>query len=98
MRNRLFLLGAFAVSTLVHAQPPPPSVDLADPTTLVSGSTCASQCEAVYADCRVQCGEETVRAREEHLELDSGGQEPCLQRCKSDSALCMQTCGGSQGK
>lgn len=98
MRNRVFFLAACTVSTLVRAQSPPPGVDLADPSTLVSEPTCVSECEAVYADCRAQCGEETVRARDERLELDSGGQDRCLRRCRSDVALCKRTCGGNQGK
>jgi hypothetical protein len=98
MKIRAILLVALAVSTLVRAQSPLPSVDLADPSTLVSEPTCVSECEAVYADCRAQCGEKTVRARDEHLELNSGGQDRCLQRCRSDVALCKQTCGGNQGE
>jgi hypothetical protein len=98
MRNRVFFLAAFTVSTLVRAQSPPPGVDLADPSTLVSGPACASECESVYADCRAQCGEGTVRARDERLELDGGGQDRCLQRCRSDVAVCKRTCGASQGK
>ena len=98
MRVLAFLLVAFPVSGLVCAQSLPPSVNLADPSTLASDASCVSQCEAVYADCRVQCGEDTVRAREEHSDLANGPRAECLTRCQSDADLCKQTCGESRGK
>ena len=93
MRALIFFPVAVAVSSLVHAEALSSSVDLADPSTLVSDPTCVSQCQAVYADCRLQCGEDTVHAREEQLNLGNASGGECLERCQSDLAICRQSCG-----
>lgn len=94
-----FFLVAFAAPNLLHAQPLPRGVDLDDPSSLVSDPTCFSECKSVYSDCRMQCGKDTTRAREKHLDLTNPVPEAeCLDRCKSNLALCIQTCGSSLGK
>jgi hypothetical protein len=92
MKAFFFFLPTLALSTLACAQSLPPSVDLADPSTLVSTPTCVSQCETVYADCREQCGEDTTRAREEKPDLANAPGGECLDRCRSDAAQCKQDC------
>jgi len=93
MKVLAFMLIAFLVSSPIGAQSLPSSVNLADPSTLESEPTCVSQCETVYADCRTQCGEDTVRARKEHFDLANGPHGECLSSCQSDLVLCKQTCG-----
>jgi len=97
MRASLLFLGMFAISGILFAQSEPRSLDLADPSTLESDPTCISQCETVYSDCRTQCGEETVRARAEHLDLSDDAHGACLGRCRSDLGLCKQSCGQGSG-
>ena len=92
MRASLFFLGMFAISGILFAQSEPRSLDLADPSTLASPQACIAECEAVFADCRVQCGETTARADDEHFDLPDMPVGECLHACQGDLATCKDTC------
>lgn len=93
MRLVILYLSALAVSTPLLSQSLPQGVDLSDPSTLVSPQSCVAECQAVFADCRVECGETTARADQEHFDIPDGPVRECLRGCQSDLASCKQTCG-----
>jgi hypothetical protein len=93
MKPVLFCLALLAVSTPTISQSQPAGVELADPSTLASLQACIAECEAVFADCRVQCGETTARADNEHFDLPDMPIGECLHACQGDLAICKDTCG-----
>jgi hypothetical protein len=93
MKPVMFFLALLAVSTPTISQSQPAGVDLADPSTLASPQACIAECEAVFADCRVQCGETTARADNEHFDLPDVPVGQCLHACQVDLAVCKDTCG-----
>lgn len=92
MRIAIILMVGLGIPGLLFAEPLPPSVDLADPSTLLSGQSCFAECETVHADCREQCGGKTVRAREEQSDLANSPVSECLKGCQDDLTLCQQNC------
>lgn len=95
MKMFALLFVSFAVTSPLHAQSLPSSVNLAEPSTLATDQSCISGCETVHADCRAQCGEETLRARDEGLDLAGRTRGDCHERCQSGLKLCRETCGPS---
>ena len=93
MRPVMLCLSALAVSSPLLSQSLPPGVDLNDPSTLVSPQSCGEECQAVFADCRVECGETKARADERHFDIPDGPVGECLQGCGSNLAICKQACG-----
>lgn len=93
MKAIALLFVTFAVVGTLHAQSVPFGVNPAEPSTLETGGSCASGCETVYEDCRSQCGDETLRARDEDLDLAGRVRGNCLERCKSGLTLCRESCG-----
>jgi len=85
-------LTLLTVSTPTLSQALPPGVDLADPSTLTSPQSCAAQCASVFADCRVQCGETTARADQEHFDLPDVPVGECLKDCRVDRDACERDC------
>jgi len=92
MRTAVIFLIGFGTWASLFAETLPPSVDLADPSTLLSGQSCIAECEAVHTDCLEQCGGETVRAREEKFDLADAPVSECLKGCQDSLALCERTC------
>jgi hypothetical protein len=92
MKPVLIYLALVAVSTPALSQPLPPGIDLTDPSTLASPQSCVAECEGVFADCRVECGETTARADQEHFDLPDVPVGECLQNCQADLDACKRAC------
>jgi hypothetical protein len=88
----LLCLALLTASTPALSQHLPPGGDLTDPSTLTSPQSCVAQCEAVFADCRVECGETTARAVQEHFDLPDEPVGECLQNCQGDLDTCKRAC------
>ena len=92
MKKGLLCLAVLALSTTSFAQPLTGGVDLAEPATMDTPQACVADCESVFADCRVLCGETTARTDEEHSRLSDLPEGKCLENCQADLDVCKRTC------
>lgn len=74
------------------AQGAPPPLNLTNPASFGTKDACLSDCDKVFADCKVQCKNTGARLDEPHYEGPDLPVDPCIRDCAANFELCRGDC------